>query len=185
MTMTIWQIRVDWNRSSSSFVIMAARRADAPAGREYYIAWDTNRGAGDGRDWEKIKGLPGAREEVESVASQAADLLAGQTPPHPLAAAADDAARDLEAWRRVEAMTTGHLALITDREGAGKSRARAWQAVAKLAASGSRVAMRRKFRAVDNLLAEARRQARESKSRAAYAPRPRRGAPAGFQNADL
>lgn len=130
MTMTIWQIRVDWNRSSSSFVIMAARRADAPAGREYYIAWDTNRGAGDGRDWEKIKDLSGAREEVESVANRAADILADKTPTHPLAVAADDARRDLATWHRVEAL-------------------------------------HRKYKNIDLLLAEARRQARKSKSKAA------------------
>jgi len=180
-------IRVDWGRSSERFIVARWRRSEsAPPAAWRHLAWDVERGAPAGGDAGDIVKTRAAKFEIESCAADAAAILAGQDePPHPLAAAADDAARDLEAWRRVEAMTTGHLALITDREGAGKSRARAWQAVAKLAASGSRVAMRRKFRAVDNLLAEARRQARESKSKAAYAPRPRRGAPAGFQNADL
>ena len=128
--MAHWQIRVDWSRSSERIIIMAARCADAPAGRWRFVAWDPKaaRAIGGDTGFEKD---PGAKFEIESHAAQAADILADQIPAHPLAVQAEAAQSDLEAWRRV-----GGMGQVRD---------------------GCRAALRRKYRAVDKLLVEARR----------------------------
>lgn len=127
--MSHWQVRIDWNRSLNWLVIMGARRCvGGKPGQWHFVAWDVARATAIGGDM-SLKKKPDVLAELRSRASQAADILAGQTPTHPLAVAADDARRDLATWHRVEAL-------------------------------------HRKYKNIDLLLAEARRQARKSKSRA-------------------